>query len=169
MGFGIHMIGLTGTAYCFDNEHAGAPGLHSTARICTIACDECAWFDFMADGGYRKPTLWLSDGWTAVETEQWVAPGYWRKDDGEWQSMTLGGLRPVDPTAPVTHVSYYEADAFAHWAGKHLPTKRNGRWPRGHFSRRCIRSSLAMDAECIFPLSRVSPPRVRLVNTTANS
>ena len=81
------------------------------------------WLEFMADGGYATPSLWLSDGWATVEAEGWNAPGYWREIDGAWLSLTLGGLRPVDPDAPVIHVSYYEADAFARWAGKHLPTE----------------------------------------------
>ncbi len=69
------------------------------------------------------PTLWLMDGFAAVNNEEWQAPGHWRQIDGEWQIMTLGGLKPVDPDAPVCHVSYYEADAFARWSGKHLPTE----------------------------------------------
>jgi ergothioneine biosynthesis protein EgtB len=77
----------------------------------------------LADGGYATPSLWLSDGWATLEAEGWNAPGYWREVDGAWLSFTLGGLRPVDPDAPVAHVSYYEADAFARWAGKHLPTE----------------------------------------------
>jgi len=77
----------------------------------------------MADGGYATPTLWLSDGYAAAEAQGWNAPGYWRQIDGAWFSMTLGGLRPVDPAQPVCHVSYYEADAFARWAGKHLPSE----------------------------------------------
>jgi len=77
----------------------------------------------MAEGGYATPSLWLSDGWATVEAEGWAAPGYWRKHDGAWHVLTLGGLAPVDPDAPVSHVSYYEADAFARWAGKHLPTE----------------------------------------------
>jgi ergothioneine biosynthesis protein EgtB len=78
---------------------------------------------FMQDGGYTTPTLWLSDGWAVVQNEGWNAPGYWREIEGGWHAFTLGGLRQVDATAPVCHVSYYEADAFARWAGKHLPTE----------------------------------------------
>jgi ergothioneine biosynthesis protein EgtB len=77
----------------------------------------------MADGGYATPSLWLSDGWAVVEAEGWSAPGYWREIDGRWHALTLGGLRPIDPDAAVTHVSYYESDAFARWTGKHLPTE----------------------------------------------
>jgi ergothioneine biosynthesis protein EgtB len=81
------------------------------------------WLEFMADRGYETAALWLSDGWNAVQSEGWTAPGYWREIDGVWFAMTLKGLTPVDPAAPVCHVSYYEADAFARWAGKHLPTE----------------------------------------------
>jgi ergothioneine biosynthesis protein EgtB len=79
------------------------------------------WFDFMADGGYREPTLWLSDGWDVVKARGWDAPFYWEQRDGDWWSMTLRGLQPVDPAAPVCHVSYFEADAFARWMDKRLP------------------------------------------------
>jgi ergothioneine biosynthesis protein EgtB len=81
------------------------------------------WLEFMTDGGYTKPGLWLSDGWDEVQAQGWTAPGYWRHVDGAWFSMTLGGLQPVDPALPVCHVSYYEAEAFARWAGKHLPSE----------------------------------------------
>ena len=81
------------------------------------------WLEFMAEGGYAAPALWLSDGWNTVETQRWDAPGYWTSIDGVWHSMTLGGLRPIDPALPVCHISYYEADAFARWAGKDLPTE----------------------------------------------
>jgi ergothioneine biosynthesis protein EgtB len=67
--------------------------------------------------------LWLSDGWAAVQNEGWQAPGHWQECEGGWHQFTLGGLRPVDPAAPVMHVSYYEADAFARWSGRHLPTE----------------------------------------------
>jgi ergothioneine biosynthesis protein EgtB len=77
----------------------------------------------MADGGYDEPLLWLSDGWAAASADGWRAPGYWRDIDGRWQVMTLAGLVPVDPTRPVCHVSYYEADAFARWAGRQLPSE----------------------------------------------
>jgi ergothioneine biosynthesis protein EgtB len=77
----------------------------------------------MAEDGYTTPTLWLSDGWATVEAQGWNAPGYWRKVDGAWYATTLAGLRAVDPAQPVCHISHYEADAFARWAGKDLPTE----------------------------------------------
>jgi ergothioneine biosynthesis protein EgtB len=77
----------------------------------------------MNDGGYTRPELWLSDGWAAVMAEGWLAPGNWRKIDGKWYVFALNGLSPVNEEFPVSHASYYEADAFARWAGKHLPSE----------------------------------------------
>ena len=123
---GIQTVGFAGEGYCFDNERPAHQVLLQPARIARALVSNAQWLEFMADGGYATPSLWLSDGWATVEAEGWRAPGYWRESDGEWRSLTLGGLRPVDPQAPVVHVSYYEADAFARWAGKHLPTE--GEW-----------------------------------------
>jgi ergothioneine biosynthesis protein EgtB len=120
---GVHSIGFAGDGYCFDNEGPSHQVLLQEGRIGRGLVSNAHWLEFMAEGGYATPALWLSDGWTAVEAEGWTAPGYWRERDGIWWSLTLGGLRPVDPEAPVAHVSYYEADAFARWAGKHLPSE----------------------------------------------
>jgi ergothioneine biosynthesis protein EgtB len=92
-------------------------------RIARALVTNEEWLAFMRDGGYRTPTLWLSDGWAQASAEGWEAPGYWREVDGAWHSLTLGGLRSVDPQAPVCHISYYEADAFARWSGRHLPSE----------------------------------------------
>jgi len=120
---GIHMIGHDGEGFCFDNERPAHQVLLQPVRLSRALVTNGEWLEFMAEGGYATPGLWLSDGWAMVEAEGWDAPGYWRKVDGAWFSMTLGGLRPVDPALPVCHVSYYEADAFARWAGKHLPSE----------------------------------------------
>jgi ergothioneine biosynthesis protein EgtB len=93
------------------------------ARIARGLVTNAQWLEFMADGGYATPSLWLSDGWAAVEAEGWSAPGYWRERDGAWCTQTLAGLAPIDTSAAVRHVSYYEADAFARWADKDLPTE----------------------------------------------
>ncbi len=120
---GIHSIGHGEDGFHFDNERPAHPVLLNPVRIERHLVSNMLWLEFMADGGYSTPSLWLSDGWAQVEREGWSAPGYWQQRDGQWFSMTLGGLQPVDLAAPVCHISYYEADAFARWAGKHLPTE----------------------------------------------
>ena len=120
---GVHTVGHDGTSFSFDNERPTHQVLLQPVRIAPALVTNGDWLEFMAEGGYATPSLWLSDGWATVEAQGWKAPGYWQKVDGAWFSMTLGGLRPVDPALPVCHVSYYEADAFARWAGKHLPSE----------------------------------------------
>ena len=120
---GIHSIGYQDEGFHFDNERPVHPALIQPARIGRGLVTNAQWLEFIADGGYRNPALWLSDGWATAQTEGWEAPGYWQKVDDRWQSLTLGGLKPVDPEAPVCHVSYYESDAFARWAGRQLPTE----------------------------------------------
>ena len=120
---GVHAIGHNGDGFCFDNETPGHDELIPRVRIARHLVTNAEWLEFISAGGYATPSLWLSDGWTTVQNENWQAPGYWRDKDGAWHVMTLGGLRPVDPAAPVQHVSYYEADAFARFAGKHLPSE----------------------------------------------
>jgi len=120
---GIHRIGHGDDGFCFDNEQPAHQVLLQPVRLMPTLVTNGEWFDFIADGGYATPTLWLSDGWATVENQGWQAPGYWRKIDGVWFAMTLGGLRRVEPDNPVCHVSYYEADAFARWCGKDLATE----------------------------------------------
>ena len=117
-------IGWDGTGFAFDCEgprHSVYLNGHALAdRLVTNA----AWIAFIEDGGYADPSQWLSDGWRWVQEEAIVAPEYWRKrDDGQWYRFGLAGARPIDLAAPVCHVSYYEADAFARWTGFRLPTE----------------------------------------------
>ena len=120
---GVHKIGHADSSFCFDNEQPVHDVLLHPVRLSASLVTNGEWLEFMAEGGYAAPALWLSDGWNTVETQRWDAPGYWTSIDGVWHSMTLGGLRPIDPALPVCHISYYEADAFARWAGKDLPTE----------------------------------------------
>jgi ergothioneine biosynthesis protein EgtB len=120
---GIHTVGHDGEGFAFDNERPAHRALVGPVRIARGLVTNAQWLEFMRDRGYRTPALWLSDGWASVEAQGWTAPDYWRERDGRWLTMTLGGLKPVDPDAAVRHISYYEADAFARWAGKHLPTE----------------------------------------------
>jgi len=125
---GIRTVGHQDAGFCFDNEEPAHRALVGAVGIARGLVTNGEWLEFIADGGYARPELWLSDGWATVAAEGWSAPGYWRRqdedgDDDCWNVMTLAGLVPVDPALPVCHVSYYEADAFARWAGKHLPSE----------------------------------------------
>jgi ergothioneine biosynthesis protein EgtB len=120
---GIHRIGHDGGGFSFDNELPAHQVLLQPVRLSPSLVSNGEWLEFMADGGYTTPTLWLSDGFATLEAQGWTAPGYWQKIDGAWFAMTLGGLRRIESEKPVCHVSYYEADAFARWAGKDLPTE----------------------------------------------
>ncbi len=124
---GIHAVGHEGEGFCFDNETPRHDELIPNVRIARHLVSNAEWLEFIAAGGYTTPSLWLSDGWAVVQAEGWQAPGYWRQQDdakdGPWQVMTLAGLRPVEPAEPVLHISYYEAEAFARFAGKHLPSE----------------------------------------------
>jgi ergothioneine biosynthesis protein EgtB len=120
---GIHAIGYSGEGFCFDNETPFHDELIPDVRIARHLVSNAEWLEFIKAGGYTTPSLWLSDGWAAVQAQGWEAPGYWRIKDGAWFSMTLAGLKAIDPAVPVAHISYYEAEAFARFAGKHLPSE----------------------------------------------
>ena len=116
-------IGDDGSGFAFDNERprhrALVPGFELASRL--VSAGE--YLEFIRDGGYRRPALWLSDGWATVQADGWLAPLYWSQEDAGWSVYTLRGRRPLDPAEPVCHLSYYEADAFARWAGARLPTE----------------------------------------------
>jgi ergothioneine biosynthesis protein EgtB len=120
---GIHTVGHQAHGFGFDNESPAHRTLVGPVRLARNLVTNGEWLAFMADGGYARPELWLSDGWAEAAAQGWVAPGYWREGNGRWHIFTLGGLAAVEPELPVCHVSYYEADAFARWAGKHLPSE----------------------------------------------
>ena len=120
---GLHEVGHSGTGFCFDNEAPRHQVFLQDFRLATRLVTNAEWSDFIADGGYRTPSLWLSDGWGWVQRNDVFAPLYCEEQDGVWTQMTLDGPRPLDPAAPVCHVSFYEADAYARWAGKRLPSE----------------------------------------------
>ncbi len=122
---GLSEVGHSGDGFCFDNElprhRVWLEPFQLANRL--VTCSEFA--AFMADGGYNKPELWLSAGWNAVKANNWRAPLYWTSDKGVWSVFTLGGELPLEQlgSSPVSHMSYYEADAYARWAGHRLPTE----------------------------------------------
>jgi ergothioneine biosynthesis protein EgtB len=136
---GTYEIGYDQQGFSFDNELPRHRTYLEEFAIAeqAVTCDE--WLAFIEDGGYHRPELWLSDGWATVQAERWESPLYWTQRGGGWVEFTLAGPSPVNPAQPVCHLSYYEADAFAHWAGARLPTEAEwevaaaGLPTQGHF------------------------------------
>ena len=125
---GIHHVGHQGDSFAFDNESPRHEVLLRPFRIASRPVTNAEYLQFMEDGGYRRPDLWLSDGWDTVCAQGWNAPLYWERRDDSWWQFTLNGmkqtgLKAVDPAEPVFHISYYEADAYARWSGSRLPTE----------------------------------------------
>lgn len=113
--------GYGGEGFAFDNETPRHPLLLRPHRLADRLISNAEYLEFMHDGGYENPALWLADGWALLQSEAWRNPLYWRQQDGVWYEFSLSGLQPLEPAQPVCHISYYEADAYARWAGKRLP------------------------------------------------
>ena len=120
---GVQTIGHDGQGFHFDCEGPRHRTLLEDAQIASRLVTNGEWLAFMRDGGYARSDLWLSEGWRTAREQGWQAPLYWVERDGAWAQFTLHGMAPVDPAEPVCHVSHYEADAFARWAGARLPTE----------------------------------------------
>ncbi len=121
---GISGIGHSGSGFHFDNEAPRHRALLHPFQLASRLVTNGDFLDFIHDGGYEQPELWLSLGWATVQEQKWQSPLYWENGDGtERMEFTLGGLKKLDPREPVTHVSYFEADAFARWSGARLPTE----------------------------------------------
>jgi len=121
---GEYEIGHAGGEFAFDNESPRHRVRLEPFRLGTRLATNREYLEFMDDGGYRRPEWWLSDGWDQVCAAGWQAPLYWEQQDNVWLAFTSAGMRPVAPDEPVCHVSYYEADAFARWAGARLPREQ---------------------------------------------
>jgi ergothioneine biosynthesis protein EgtB len=120
---GLREIGHQGNGFAFDNETPRHKVWIEPYCLAArpVSCSE--YLGFIEDGGYARPEFWLSDGWATVREQGWETPLYWHRENGEWLIFTLSGPRRLNPAEPVCHVSFYEADAFAKWAGKRLPTE----------------------------------------------
>jgi ergothioneine biosynthesis protein EgtB len=120
---GLYAIGHSGAEFAFDNETPQHQFYLQDYWLAARTVTNGEYLEFIEAGGYNNPEYWLSEGWTTVQTEKWQAPLYWEKIEGQWWIMTLLGMRPLDLLEPVCHVSFYEADAYARFRGKRLPTE----------------------------------------------
>ncbi|WP_051158491.1 ergothioneine biosynthesis protein EgtB [Nodosilinea nodulosa] len=120
---GLYTIGHQAAGFAFDNEGPAHPAYLQDFALANRLVTNGEYLEFMADGGYQTAAHWLAEGWAMVQSEGWQAPLYWQQRDGQWMVFTLGGLKPVNLAEPVSHVSYFEADAFAQWRGCRLPTE----------------------------------------------
>lgn len=120
---GVHSLGHAGQGFCFDNETPRHQVYLNDFALSSALVNNGDFLEFIASGGYQKPDYWLSDGWTTKQQQGWEAPLYWEKVERKWWLMTLSGMQPLMEQEPVCHISFYEADAFARWAGKRLPSE----------------------------------------------
>jgi ergothioneine biosynthesis protein EgtB len=120
---GLKWVGHDAQAFAFDNEGPRHRVFLKEFQLGTRLVTSGEFRAFIEDNGYSRPEFWLSDGWNVIKAQQWEAPLYWERVDGEWWVMTLGGFRRLTESEPVCHVSFYEADAFARWSGARLPTE----------------------------------------------
>lgn len=127
---GLYEIGFQGEGFAFDNERERHKVYLRPFRIRNTTITNGEYLEFMQDGGYEEFRHWLGEGWELVQQQGWNSPMYWVQEDEQWHEATLRGVRPLDLNAPVTHISFYEAEAFASWAGKRLLTEAE--WEVAH-------------------------------------
>lgn len=120
---GLYEIGHSGAGFAFDHETPRHRNYQCAYELASRLVTNGEFLEFIGAGGYAQPQWWLSDGWRAVNSYHWQAPLYWERQAGNWQVMTLTGMQPLSPAAPVCHLSFYEADAYARWRGCRLPTE----------------------------------------------
>ncbi len=144
---GVRRIGHAGDGFAFDNEGPRHRVFVDAFEIASRPVTAGEFLAFVEAGGYERPEFWLSDGWAARQRNGWTAPLYWEPDGRDWSQFTLRGVRSLDPAEPVCHVSYYEADAYARWAGARLPTEAEWEIAAGH----CPIAGNFLDSERLHP------------------
>ncbi|HEY7311555.1 MAG TPA: ergothioneine biosynthesis protein EgtB [Gemmataceae bacterium] len=144
---GVRWIGHDGPDFAYDNEKPRHRVFVQSFQLASRLVTNGEYRAFLEDDGYQRSEFWLSDGWAMRRAEDWRAPLYWEKHDGAWFSTTLGGWHPVRDADPVCHVSYYEADAYARWAGARLPTEAE--WETA--ARECPVDGTFLDSEQLHP------------------
>lgn len=152
---GVVDIGHAGDGFAYDNEGPAHRALVHPFRLASELITAGEYLEFVEDGGYTAPHLWLSDGWDAVQREGWRAPLYWFREGGGWRQRTLGGARDLDPGAPVCHVSFFEADAYARWRGARLPTEFE--WEHAAREAAPAPDGTFADDEAWHPVGRAAP------------
>jgi len=148
----VTAIGHNGNEFAYDNEGPRHQALVPAFSLATRPVTNGEFIAFIEDNGYSRAEFWLSLGWMTVNEQRWNAPLYWTKRDGAWWNFTLSGLRRVDQSEPVTHVSYFEADAYANWAGTRLPTEFE--WERAALT--CPIEGNFVETELFHPVAAVS-------------
>jgi ergothioneine biosynthesis protein EgtB len=116
-------IGHTGNGFCFDNELLRHAAIFHSYQLASRLVTNGEYLEFILSKAYQTPIWWLSDGWDCIQKNQWQAPLYWEKIDNKWYIFTLNGLQEINVSEPVTHISYYEADAYSRWCGARLPSE----------------------------------------------
>ncbi|WP_310427619.1 ergothioneine biosynthesis protein EgtB [Chamaesiphon sp. VAR_48_metabat_135_sub] len=145
---GLYSIGHQGSEFAFDNESPRHQTYLRDYKLGNRLVTNGEYLEFMQAGGYRESKYWLAEGWATVQNQQWKAPLYWELIDGEWWVMTLGGLQELNNLEPVCHVSFYEADAYASWKGKRLPTEAEWEIATGNLPR----IGNFLDSNCLHPI-----------------
>lgn len=120
---GLHRIGHDGSGFAFDNEGPAHRSFVEPFELASRLVTNAEFAEFIDDNGYRRPELWMSDGWQTLQANGWERPLYWMRDGRTWLGFTLSGMHEIEPDEPVCHLSWYEADAYARWIGARLPTE----------------------------------------------
>jgi len=158
---GAIRCGFEGPDWCWDNEQPAHEVYLTPFALANrpITCGE--FLEFLDDGGYRNPLLWLDNAWSMAEQFEWDAPLYWQRDEGRWWQFTLGGMKPIDPDEPVCHVSFYEADAFARWRRETFSEQGDVRLPTEYEWEHAARSSGASTEQAnLLDSGRLHPRRI---------